>query len=63
MKATILSILGAVVAMTMAVSASAGTLDDVRKRGHLQWGVNTGAASISIIAAPSPPPSSAMLRN
>ena len=42
MKTKILSILGAAVAMTMAVSASAGTLDDVRKRGHLQCGVNTG---------------------
>ena len=42
MKTIILSVLGVAVAITMAVSASAGTLDDVRKRGHLQCGVNTG---------------------
>ncbi|MDP6429365.1 MAG: amino acid ABC transporter substrate-binding protein [Rhodospirillales bacterium] len=42
MKTKILSILGAAAAMTMAASVSAGTLDDVRKRGHLQCGINTG---------------------
>ena len=40
MKKLILTVAAGVVAAT--VSAQAGTLDDVRKRGHLQCGINTG---------------------
>jgi len=43
MKTKVLTILGAACAIAMmAATASAGTLDDVRKRGALQCGINTG---------------------
>ena len=42
MKNNLLSTLVASAALAFASFASAGTLDDVKKRGHLQCGINTG---------------------
>ena len=47
MKKTI-SVLGAVAAAMLATSASAGTLEDVQKRGALSCGVSTGLPGFSI---------------
>ena len=42
MKYKLLGTLVASATMALASVASAGTLDDVKKRGHLQCGINTG---------------------
>src|SRR5215470_19769725 len=46
MKRTIGAIIAAA-GLVMAAGASAGTLDDVKKRGHLECGVHTGLPGFS----------------
>jgi len=47
MKTIKISVVGALIATTSALAANAGTLEDVKERGVLQCGVNTGLAGFS----------------